>query len=235
MSSLAKALLRAGEELSRELEDLSFSVPQVYNTFSYAWDGWKRYVENWLDTPKETLFLGMNPGPWGMAQTGVPFGEVDSVRHWLRLEPEIRKPREEHPKRPIQGMECPRSEVSGRRLWGLFAQQFGSPESFFSRFGVVNYCPLVFMAETGRNITPDKLRRDEQEPLFAACDRHLLRVMELLEPGILVGVGRFAEAVLKRRAGEERRVRRILHPSPASPAANRDWAGKVREELGDLL
>ncbi|MFP4301517.1 MAG: uracil-DNA glycosylase family protein [Spirochaetaceae bacterium] len=235
MTLLAREILRAGERLSREAGELSFSVPYVYNSFSYAWDGWRRYVERWLGTPKEALFLGMNPGPWGMAQTGVPFGEVATVRNWLRIEPEIRKPRREHPKRPILGMSCPRSEVSGRRLWGLFAEQFGTPERFFERFGVVNYCPLVFMAETGRNITPDKLRRQEQKPLFDLCDSHLLRLIELLEPELCIGVGRFAEGMLQGRAGDRREVRRILHPSPASPAANRDWAGRVREELSDIL
>jgi single-strand selective monofunctional uracil DNA glycosylase len=232
---VAAEILRAGKELSAELEELSFSPPFVYNSFSYAWDGWARYVEAWLDGRKEALFLGMNPGPWGMAQTGVPFGEIAAVRRWLRLKPEIGKPETEHPKRPILGMECRRSEVSGRRLWGLFEERYGSPERFFARFGVVNYCPLVFMAETGRNITPDKLPREEQRPLFDACDRHLQRVLEALSPAEVIGVGRFAEGVLHRVVAGALPVRRILHPSPASPAANRGWREKVRETLADLL
>jgi len=235
MTPVAQNILEAGEELSRELDRLSFSAHVVYNSFSYAWDGWARYVESWLDGPKEALFLGMNPGPWGMAQTGVPFGEIEAVRGWLRLEPSIEKPAREHPKRPIEGMACGRSEVSGRRLWGLFEERYGSPEGFFARFGVVNYCPLVFMAESGRNITPDKLPREERHPLFEACDRHLRRVLGALEPSLAIGVGRFAEGVLNRVLGEKMEIRRILHPSPASPAANRGWKEKVEETISDIL
>lgn len=235
MTTVAGEILRAGKELSGKVEDLSFSVPYVYNSFSYAWDGWAQYVETWLAGPKEALFLGMNPGPWGMAQTGVPFGEVRAVREWLRLEPTIGRPEEEHPKRPITGMECPRSEVSGRRFWGFFEERFGSPERFFSRFAVANYCPLVFMADTGRNITPDKLRREERDPLFDACDHHLGRLLTLLGSRTAVAVGRFAEGVLRRVAEDGVEVRRILHPSPASPAANRDWAGKAQEPISDIL
>lgn len=235
MTRPAEQLLRAGEELARELGSLSFSTPYVYNSFSYAWDGWSRYVERWLSSTKEALFLGMNPGPWGMAQTGVPFGEVAAVRRWLHLEPTIGKPEQEHPKRPIEGMACSRSEVSGRRLWGLFQERFGGPERFFARFGVVNYCPLLFMADTGRNITPDKLPRREQRPLFELCDNHLRRVIEALEPATLIGVGRFAEGALNRVVDEQVEIRRILHPSPASPAANRGWKEKVQESLSDIL
>lgn len=235
MTSPADAILRAGEELARELETLSFSTPFVYNSFSYAWDGWSRYVTTWLNGSKEGLFLGMNPGPWGMAQTGVPFGEIAAVRMWLGLEPTIGKPSREHPKRPIEGMACSRSEVSGRRLWGLFGERFGSPDRFFSRFGVVNYCPLLFMADTGRNITPDKLPREEQRPLFELCDHHLRRIVDVLEPDTLIGVGRFAEGALIRLFGEQLEIRRILHPSPASPAANRGWKEKVQESLSDIL
>ena len=35
---------------------------------------------------KRVVFLGMNPGPFGMAQVGVPFGEVAAVRDWLRID-----------------------------------------------------------------------------------------------------------------------------------------------------
>ena len=35
---------------------------------------------------KEAVFLGMNPGLWGMAQTGVPFGTVSLVRDWMGIE-----------------------------------------------------------------------------------------------------------------------------------------------------
>ncbi|MFW6214770.1 MAG: uracil-DNA glycosylase family protein [Alkalispirochaetaceae bacterium] len=234
-SSVARQLLSESRRLSHALAPLRFSPPWVYNTFEYAWPGWEAYVNRWITGPRRLIFLGMNPGPWGMAQTGVPFGEVAAVREWIGLSPAIGKPAREHPRRRIEGLNCSRSEVSGRRLWGFFARRFPSPEAFFRQAAVINYCPLVFMAESGRNITPDKLPGAERQELFHRCDAHLRRYIELLEPDHLVGVGRFAESCLSRVAPESSRVHRILHPSPASPAANRDWAGTVTESLRELL
>ena len=239
-SDIAAEILSAGITLARDLDALTFSVPYVYNSFDYAWDGWKQYVETWLSGRKEVILLGINPGPWGMAQTGVPFGEVEAVTEWLGLHPRIGKPSNEHPKRPILGVECPRSEVSGRRLWAYFRERYKTPDAFFARFGVLNYCPLAFMGETGRNITPDKLTKEERQPLFDLCDHHLIELLSLLSPETAVGVGRFAESVLKRlltSTGGSKNVGvgSILHPSPASPAANLNWAERADLSLKNLL
>ncbi len=206
----------------------------VYNPLNYAWLGHAAYLKKFGAGRKRVLFLGMNPGPFGMAQTGVPFGEIAAVREWLGIETPIGKPAREHPKRPVTGFACRRAEVSGRRLWGLFAARFGSAEKFFCSHLVLNYCPLVFMEAGGRNLTPDKLPVAERAALFAACDRHLRTAVRLLKPEWLVGIGDFA---LKRAeqvfpTGEVK-LRRILHPSPASPAANRDWAGLAAAQLVD--
>jgi single-strand selective monofunctional uracil DNA glycosylase len=170
-----------------------------------------------------------------MAQTGIPFGEVAAVREWLKIEAPVGRPDPEHPRRPIQGLACTRSEVSGKRLWGLFAALAGTPEAFFQDQFVANFCPLVFMDAQGRNVTPDKLPAAEAAPLREACDRHLVRILEILRPKTLVGVGQFAESCLLRAAEQlaygKCEVLRILHPSPASPAANRGWAGIVEKVL----
>jgi single-strand selective monofunctional uracil DNA glycosylase len=109
---------------------------------------------------------------------------------------------------------------------------FGTPRRFFSKHFVVNYCPLLFMEESGRNRTPDKLPAAEREALFAVCDRHLRRVVDALEPRWVVGVGVFAEERAREAlAGRSQRIARIPHPSPANPAAQRDWAGKARRAL----
>ncbi|MBU6174705.1 MAG: single-stranded DNA-binding protein, partial [Planctomycetes bacterium] len=177
--------------------------------------------------------LGMNPGPFGMAQTGVPFGEIAAVRDWLEIEEKVAKPPKEHPKRPIEGFACKKSEVSGKRLWGLFALRYGNPSSFFREHFVINYCPLVFMDESARNVTPDKLQREDASALHALCDRHLVQTIEVLKPQYAVGVGAFAESCFQRALGanSEIAVSKILHPSPASPAANRNWAGTATEQL----
>jgi len=224
----------AGRKLCRELAGLRFGVPvsHVYNPLEYARKPYSAYLRRFANDSKRAIFLGMNPGPFGMAQTGVPFGDVESVRDWLGICANVARPANEHPKRPVQGFACSRREVSGTRLWGAVAGQFGTPDRFFRHYFVANYCPLIFLEHGGRNRTPDKLPRREREPLFRACDRHLRRLTDLLEPEWVVGIGAFAEQ-RAREALSDRGVRfgRVLHPSPANPRAQRDWSGSARAEL----
>ena len=237
MARVDTQLKSASRDATKALRVLSFAAPvtHVYNPLDYAWNSHKRYIERFANSTKEVLFLGMNPGPFGMAQTGVPFGEVSLVRDWMGINEKVGKPKQEHPKRPIQGFDCTRSEVSGQRLWGWARDRFEAPERFFERFYVHNYCPLAFMAETGRNITPDKLPLNERTPLFAICDQFLLRVVQALKPKMVVGVGVFAEnrAALALRE-EQLHIGRMPHPSPASPAANAGWAQLADKALAEL-
>jgi single-strand selective monofunctional uracil DNA glycosylase len=238
---MSDKLTQITDNLISALAPLEFSDPvtHVYNPLEYAREPHLRYVRRYAGKNREAIFLGMNPGPFGMAQTGVPFGEVALVRDWMGVSGKVGKPPNEHPKRPIQGFDCPRSEVSGARLWGWARDRFGTPEAFFERFFVVNYCPLVFMEESGRNRTPDKLAADERASLYAACDDALRRLVDLLQPRRVIGVGQFAEKRAREvLEGIDVPIGRILHPSPASPAANRDWAGAVvrgRDEMGIAL
>jgi single-strand selective monofunctional uracil DNA glycosylase len=235
MSHIAEEVLRAAMELRDAVGPLKFSPPvsHVYNPLNYAWAPHEIYIRKFATTPKRVVFLGMNPGPFGMAQTGVPFGEIPSVRDWLGLRAPVERPAKEHPKRPVLGFDCPRCEVSGQRLWGLFSKRFGTPQEFFREHFVVNYCPLVFMEESGRNVTPDKLPKREAERLFAACNAHLARVVSTLQPKWLVGIGGFAfdRVLAVAEKLPQLKTTQILHPSPASPAANRNWAGVVTEQL----
>jgi single-strand selective monofunctional uracil DNA glycosylase len=219
------------------VDALRFAAPvaHVYNPLDYAWRGHAAYLDAFAAGPKRVVFLGMNPGPFGMAQTGVPFGDVEMVRGFLGIEARVGRPADPHPKRPVDGFACARSEVSGTRLWGAIRDQFGTPARFFRHHFVANYCPLAFLEASGRNRTPDKLPAREREPLFAACDRHLRRLVALLEPEVVVGIGAFAEQRARDvLAGTDVRVARVLHPSPASPLANRDWPGAVRRQLAEL-
>jgi single-strand selective monofunctional uracil DNA glycosylase len=231
-------LIAAARGLSARVERLRFAPPvaHVYNPLNYAWGAHEEYLRRFGRGRKRVVFLGMNPGPFGMVQTGVPFGEVAAVRDWLGISVPIGRPAESHPKRPVQGYACPRSEVSGRRLWKLFAGRFGAPEKFFADHFVANYCPLAFVSATGSNVTPDKLARPERDRLQEVCDAHLRRVIEILEPEWLVGVGAFARVCGERvAAGTTIRVGQVLHPSPASPKANRhDWTQTAAAELVSL-
>ncbi|MDR0234429.1 MAG: single-stranded DNA-binding protein [Zoogloeaceae bacterium] len=233
------ALIAAAQELSNAVEKMRFAPPvtHVYNPLTYAWTIHERYLQRYGEGKKRVVFLGMNPGPFGMAQIGVPFGEISLARDWLGLEGKVEITRHVNPKRPVEGFACSRSEVSGRRLWGLFKERFGAAEAFFARHFVANYCPLAFFAG-GRNLTPDKLPLAEQSPLLAACDAHLRALVAALEPEWVIGVGAWAEARARAALDEAGingcRIARILHPSPASPAANRGWAEAATRQLVEL-
>ncbi|MGB0766874.1 MAG: single-stranded DNA-binding protein [Phycisphaeraceae bacterium] len=232
-----RSILQYGKRLRVAMNKLDFAEPvtHVYNPLDYAWKMHEAFIERFGGGTKRVLMLGMNPGPWGMAQTGLPFGEIAAVRDYLGVEAAIGKPKREHPKREVIGLKCERSEVSGRRLWGLVAERYPDPGDFFAEHMVVNYCPLVFMSETGKNITPDKLPAAEREPLEAACDAHLRGLVEVWQPSWVVGVGAFAEKCATRALdGLDLRFGRILHPSPASPIANRGWAPQAEKQMIEL-
>lgn len=237
VTKTAERLIEAAGDLRDAVGELRFEPPvtHVYNPLEYAWDSHALYLSRHGGARKKVIFLGMNPGPWGMVQTGVPFGEVSFVRDWVGVEAPVTRPEKEHPNRPVEGFSCRRSEVSGKRLWGLFADRFGSAEAFFADHFVVNYCPLVFMEESGRNRTPDKLPRSEVAAFRSPCDRHLRRVVEILRPERLIGVGGYAEKRLREVFdGDGARIDSIPHPSPANPAANRGWAELATARLREL-
>ena len=231
--SVAQALVDAARELSTNVEGLSFAAPvsHRYNPLVYAWAAHEAYLRRYGASRKKIIFLGMNPGPFGMVQCGVPFGEIAAVRDWMGIEVAVNRPENENPKRPIEGFACARSEVSGRRLWSLFQQRFGSAEAFFAEHFVANYCPLAFF-DNARNLTPDKLPVAEAAPLYEACDRHLRALVAALDAQWVIGVGAFAQArAAQALAGIDVRIGRVLHPSPASPAANRGWAEAATGQL----
>ncbi len=237
-TDVSAALSAAAQSLTDQLRSLDFPAPvsHIYNPLQYAWAAHELYLKRFGAGKKKFVLLGMNPGPWGMAQTGVPFGEIAAVRDWMGITASVSKPDVEHPKRPIVGFDCPKSEVSGKRLWGLFSQRFPKPQAFFQDHFVANYCPLVFMQSSGANLTPDKLTGPQVQKLTEACDAHLAQVIQALEPQWLIGVGDFAKnQALKQQARfAHLKVGKILHPSPASPAANRDWAGQATRQMHEM-
>jgi len=230
-------LVEVSRALRDDVEALCFGAPvsHVYNPLAYAWEPHRRYLQRFGERRGRVVLLGMNPGPFGMAQTGVPFGDVGFVRDWMGIAGPVAAPRAVHPSRPVEGFACTRSEVSGSRLWGWAKARFGAPEAFFAEFFVLNYCPLAFLEASGRNRTPDKLPRHERAPLFEACDRALSSALDLLQPRLVVGVGDFAfrraQAVT---SGRGLPVGMMLHPSPASPRANRGWEAIAEQQLSAL-
>ncbi|MBX2796626.1 MAG: single-stranded DNA-binding protein [Myxococcales bacterium] len=226
-------MIQVSRRLAETVDALTFSDPvhHVYNPLVYAREPHEDYLRKYGGAQGRVLMMGMNPGPFGMAQTGVPFGEITHARDWLGIEGVVGKPAQEHPKRPVLGFALERSEVSGARLWGWARQRYGTPEAFFETFMIINYCPLLFLAQTGRNLTPDKVKAQERAPLLQACDTALRAVVEVLAPRRVIGVGKWAQGRARRALGEGVEVGGMLHPSPASPAANRGWAPQAEADL----
>lgn len=233
------SLSRVAARLADEVDRMTFGHPvtHVYNPLRYAWRPHRTYLERYGSLGARVLLVGMNPGPFGMAQTGVPFGDPVLVRDWLGLDGPVGRPAREHPRRPVLGFDSPRREVSGQRLWGWARERFAQPERFFERYFVANYCPLCFLEESGRNRTPDKLPAGERDRLQAACDGALRATVAALEPTAVIGIGRFAGQRIRLALHEpgEFVIGSILHPSPASPLANRGWAERAEADLSRLL
>ena len=235
-NSMVPKLATIARRLAAEVGALTFAPPvtHVYNPLDYAWAPHREYLARFGGGHADVVLVGMNPGPWGMVQTGVPFGDVRMVRDWMGIDGAVRRPAVEHPKRPVQGFQCDRSETSGRRLWGWARERFGAPQRFFARFFVLNYCPLCFLEESGRNRTPDKLPIAERRVLFDPCDEALQASIQRLRPRFVLGIGAFAAGrVLVALQGVDVRLGSVPHPSPASPMANRGWAAQMDRALNE--
>lgn len=236
----APALVRAARTLRNTLEPLAArpapdASPYVLEPLAYAWNNHKAYLERHARSSGiEALMIGMNPGPWGMGQTGVPFGDPALVREFLGVTGKVDRPKNEHARCPVRGCESPRGEVSGQRIWGGVRRCFGAPEPFFEKFFVANYCPLLFLSEKGANVTPDKLPQAYMAPVLEACDAHLVALVRVLEPKRVLGIGAWATKraqVALGAAGVEVPIGTLLHPSPASPLANKGWLEAARKQL----
>ncbi|MBN2535587.1 MAG: single-stranded DNA-binding protein [Spirochaetales bacterium] len=237
------SLTDLSKRFSEEIGQIHFSSPvrYVYNPLDYAWKPHAEYTGRFGSGKKKVLFVGMNPGPWGMVQNGIPFGDIYFVKEWFKIEESVTAPAVTHPDRPVLGFNSTRSEQSGQRLWGLMRTRFLHAETFFQDHFVTNYCPLAFFDIQGKNITPNTLNKKDRDCLHRVCDTFLLETIRLLMPRFVIGIGKFAEerihkSLLRADSPEamEYSTGSILHPSPANPAANTDWAGKATRQLIDL-
>ncbi|XP_075222511.1 single-strand-selective monofunctional uracil-DNA glycosylase [Lycorma delicatula] len=214
-------------------------VEYIYNPLEYAFEVHSNFVNKFCNEKKQLLFLGMNPGPWGMMQTGVPFGDINTVKNWLKLSGNITEPHRQHPNKRVKGFDCKRVEVSGKRFWSL-AQHLSNnnPNTFFSNSFLHNYFPLVLLSSTGKNITPADLKSSDQKLIQNICNESLLEILAHLQVKYVIAIGRFAErrvvSLLKNKNVTDIKVVYISHPSPRNPASNKDWLHITLQHLNNF-
>jgi single-strand selective monofunctional uracil DNA glycosylase len=237
VDDLLEAAKHLSEQCNKKIPALlkHKDVAHVTNPLDYAWELHEQFIRKWGGFGAKTLLLGMNPGPYGMAQTGVPFGATKMATDVLQIEAvELQTPAGAHPKRPIQGLSMERQEVSGTRFWTFMVDHYGSIEATFSNIFVVNHCPLLILGETGRNITPVDIPKSIINPILDLCDQHLKSVVDIMGIERIIGVGNYA----KKRAKTivpELDIDAMWHPSPASPLANRNGGADWRENVASKL
>ncbi|KAI5718898.1 hypothetical protein M8J76_001952 [Diaphorina citri] len=243
-NDIAEGVLNIEKQLIRELTNSNityeFPVEYVYNPLDYAFELHSKYVYKYCNSKKKILFLGMNPGPWGMVQCGIPFGEVKAVKGFLNIEGKVNQPEKFHKDRPIKGLDCPRSEISGKRLWELASQlSDGKAADFFKHAYVHNYFPLAFVSKTATNITPAELKNKTTiEKLNSICDKSLSDIVKHLGIETVIAIGKFAETRAEKALKSNRiftvKVTSISHPSPRNPASNKNWVENTTKKLKDL-
>ena len=232
-------------EITRELRDKfnvfkenivqdNSNVEFAYNPLDYAWKPHKYYLEKYGRLGAKIIIMGMNPGH-GMGNTGIPFGCPEIVRTYLNIANlKVKQPMKTHPKRMITGLECKKPEISGKRIWGLIEEIYGSPTNAFKEIFVLNHFPLWMFNESGQNITPDKLRKSTTKEIFTVCNKYLTDIADILNSETIIGVGKYAHKMAKLAISDNRiksiTVKEIPHPSPANPLANKD-KGKIWKNL----
>jgi len=236
MVPMAANLVRIAEQLRAALAPIRFggSVRHVYNPLVYAWKPHCEYLRQFGRGDHEILIVGMNAGYFGMAQTGVPFGDVAMVRDWLGIDGAVERPADEHPRRPIDGFACRRGEVSGQRLWGWARDAFGTPERFFARFFVVNYCPLCFLTESGANLALDKLPVGARTTLQKVCDDALRAAAQATKARYAIGLGHFAARRVEAVLGNDLHCGAAPHPSPANARIGPHWSREMNRALAAM-
>jgi len=229
-------LIELTKTFTNEIENVRKGIDEdlyIYNPLIYASEMFYEYIREYVAFPTKYLFLGMNPGPFGMTQTGIPFGEINIVKDYLQLNKPIYSPLIEHPNRKVEGLNIKRSEISGQRLWNFIREKYPNPYSMKYNIYIANYCPLVFLSpeKTAKNITPNKLKKETRLKIDSVCDNYLFETIDLLECEKLIGIGKYAMGKLK---NDKIPFSSILHPSPASPLANKGWAKQAEKQLIDF-
>lgn len=257
-------------------------VSHVYNPLRYMWPAHERFLSRHYVRERESLpnvgrldlyrpagtaksrrylILGMNPGPHGMVQTGLPFGDVVNAAAMLGYKTGDQIPAPDlasvalHPSRPVIGLSATRREASGERLWGGLASIWGSLDAVLADCFAANYCPLAYFADdaSGTNVTPEEFGKrtvngkpnPRYDTAYAAeldevCLPYLVRVARAMRVEVILAVGRYAEVKAKiiaalcpeaTRRCPSPKVVYLTHPSPLATRSAGEWATMARHAL----
>ena len=194
----------------------------------------EQYLKRFGEGRKRVVFLGMNPGPFGMVQVGVPFGEVNAVRDWMQISAPVAPPKTPNPSRPVEGFTCQRSEVRVSACGRFFAERYPHAQDFCRPL-----CAELLPAGVLRSRAQRDTRQAPEERNRTALCR--LRCTFRRASTRWRRNGWSASASLPDAgassacpfvpAGEDRHR---AHPSPAGPIANRGWAPQAAAQLTAL-
>jgi len=241
-------VVNATRLLSARLEPVRAALPAAglkavaaIDPTSYAFGNYTRFMQLAASGPRLALFVGMNPGPHGMAQTGIPFGDVDTARVLLggadTIDPLPGLRAASGAAWDCKGLAYHRGEQSGMRLWSALSQLCGSPQAALERCCIVNYCPLYMVGPELENITPSDLprRHDITRALEAACDEHLRQLVLGLEVKTVLSFGSYAHASARRAlSGFPVDFYTTPHPSPRRGSAA-EWIASALPLLAGVL
>ncbi|XP_037927861.1 single-strand selective monofunctional uracil DNA glycosylase-like [Teleopsis dalmanni] len=205
-------------------------ITHIYNPVEYAADLHCEYLRKYLDRPKRVVFLAVHPEQNGMAQTGVPFGNVSTVRDMMKLCGEVKQPNRLHPKHPVLGLNCHINEPSGVRFWGLMDKIAGSLDTFSEQCFVHTFCPLLFFNEYGRTIEPCVLPFEIKYPMRDLLVEALCKEMKLVQPEIIVVTGNYVYNGLQRSELYAKTLLVMTNPHPWVPN-NHNWVRRSERWL----
>lgn len=66
--------------------------------------------------------------------------------------------------------------MSGDRLWSLLKELSGSPDVLFKYVFLHNYCPLFFLKESAKNVTPPELKVGSPSSVSSLLTQHSLLI-----------------------------------------------------------
>jgi len=238
MTPLAEKLLAEWRENGRRWERFAKEARgaglQVWNPALYALDIYQEYLTKFPPEPGAILALGLNPGPYGMAQTGIPFTDCRTASGALGMEMTIpgKAPDDLISRlKKANGKWRGTYERSSLGMYRFLILAWGDIKTAYRNWFVGNPCPLLFLDPERWNVTPADPRLRRMKEVGELRQRAVIGFSEILNPRGIVCFGKdVAKAVGEvaiRQVGPDRVVF-YEHPARAVPEK---WAAGLLQEL----